>query len=174
MKREGELQDNLVMNDDRSTVWRRMTERAVTLGRYCRTDTGNTGKGDTGSYLAPFAHSILTQLPWGHEWIFQSQKIHVFTGSGAQSCSARVSYTRLKKFNPVLVSAGIELIFFLPAGPVPCFGFSMTIMLITHWCFRCCWVVLTLKKGHFSFPCSASKEVHKKLGRNMARRPVPN
>ena len=32
----------------------------------------------------------------------------------------------------VLVSAGIELIFFLVAGTVLCFGFSVRIMLITH------------------------------------------
>ena len=31
----------------------------------------------------------------------------------------------------VLVSAGIELIFFLEAGTVLCFGFSVRIMLIT-------------------------------------------
>jgi len=32
----------------------------------------------------------------------------------------------------VLVSAGIELIFFLVADIVLCFGFRMRIMLITH------------------------------------------
>ena len=37
----------------------------------------------------------------------------------------------------VLVSAGIESIFFLVAGIVLCFGFSMRIMLITHCCFSC-------------------------------------
>ena len=35
-------------------------------------------------------------------------------------------------FITVLVSAGIELIFFLVAGTVLCFGFSMRRMLITH------------------------------------------
>ena len=38
----------------------------------------------------------------------------------------------------VLVLAGIELIFFLVAGTVLCFGFSVRIMLITLWCFSCC------------------------------------
>ena len=38
----------------------------------------------------------------------------------------------------VLVSAGIELILFLVAGTVLCFGFSVRIMLIIHWCFSCC------------------------------------
>ena len=33
---------------------------------------------------------------------------------------------------PVLVLAGTELMFFLVAGIVLCFGFSMRIMLITH------------------------------------------
>ena len=32
----------------------------------------------------------------------------------------------------VLVLAGIELIFFLVAGTVLCFGFSVRMMLITH------------------------------------------
>ena len=35
-------------------------------------------------------------------------------------------------FPGVLVSAGIELIFFLVAGIVQCFGFSVRIMLITR------------------------------------------
>lgn len=46
---------------------RRMTEIAATLGKYCRKDTGNTCKGDTGSYLAPFAQCMLTEFHWGHE-----------------------------------------------------------------------------------------------------------
>lgn len=33
-------------------------------------------------------------------------------------------------FDLILVSAGIEFIFFLLAGTVLCFGFSLTIMLI--------------------------------------------
>ena len=36
----------------------------------------------------------------------------------------------------VLVSAGIELIFFLVAGIVLCLGSSMRIMLITHRCLQ--------------------------------------
>jgi len=38
----------------------------------------------------------------------------------------------------VLVSAGIELIFFLVVGIVLCFGFGVKIMLITQGCFSCC------------------------------------
>ena len=38
----------------------------------------------------------------------------------------------------VLVSAGTELIFFLVAGTVLCFGFSVRMMLITLRCFSCC------------------------------------
>jgi len=38
----------------------------------------------------------------------------------------------------VLVLAGIELIFFVVAGIVLCFGFRMRIMLITHWGFSYC------------------------------------
>ena len=38
----------------------------------------------------------------------------------------------------VLVSAGTELTPFLVAGTALCFGFSVRMMLITHWCFSCC------------------------------------
>ena len=38
----------------------------------------------------------------------------------------------------VLVSAGTELTFFLVAGTVLCFGFSVRMMLITLRCFSCC------------------------------------
>lgn len=34
----------------------------------------------------------------------------------------------------ILVSAGIESVFFLVAGMVLCFGFQMTIMLVTPVC----------------------------------------
>ena len=38
--------------------------------------------------------------------------------------------------------AGIELICFLVASMMLCYGFRMRIMLITHWCFILCWAVL--------------------------------
>jgi len=40
-----------------------------------------------------------------------------------------------KENKTVLALAGIELIFFLVAGVVLCFGFGMKIMLIIYWCF---------------------------------------
>lgn len=45
---------------------------------------------------------------------------------------------------------GIELGFFLVAGTELCFGFSIGIMMITHWCVGCCWVVITIYQGLFS------------------------
>ena len=42
----------------------------------------------------------------------------------------------MQTFPGVLVSAGIELTFFLVAVVVLCLGFSMRRMLITHWCFQ--------------------------------------
>ena len=57
----------------------------------------------------------------------------------------------LIKFVIVLVWAGIELNFLIVVGRVLCFGFSMRIILITHWCFRCCWAVLTQSEGLFCF-----------------------
>jgi len=47
----------------------------------------------------------------------------------------------------VLVSAGVELIFFLVAGVVLCFGFGMKIMFITYRCFQ----LLLSNQGLFSF-----------------------
>lgn len=63
-----------------------------------------------------------------------------------------------------LVSAVIEFVFFLIALTVLWLGFSMRIMLVTHWGFCCSSVALTLRQGLFIFPCSASQQLHKKLG----------
>ena len=49
---------------------------------------------------------------------------------GAQGDSAQLLGTALWR-EPVLVSAGTELSFFLVAGTVLCFGFSVRMMLIT-------------------------------------------
>jgi len=43
-----------------------------------------------------------------------------------------ISLNVIRHFQFVLVSSGIELIFFLVAGIVLCFGFSVRIVLITH------------------------------------------
>ena len=74
-----------------------------------------------------------------------------------------------KLYVGVLVSAGTELAFFLVAGTVLCFGFSVRVMLVALRCFGCCWVALLLGQGLFSFPCSASKQVCRKLGGSIAR-----
>ena len=50
-------------------------------------------------------------------------------------CSLILPLVMHSDLGDVLVSAGIELIFFLVAGIVLCFGFSRRIMLVTHWCF---------------------------------------
>lgn len=44
----------------------------------------------------------------------------------------------------------------------------MRIKLITHWCFSCCWVVLTLSQGVLRFPWSSSEELQKKHGQSTA------
>ena len=49
----------------------------------------------------------------------------------SQNCGRRASRMEGRK-GGVLVLAGIELIFFLVAGIVLCFGFSVRIMLITR------------------------------------------
>lgn len=55
-------------------------------------------------------------------------------------------------FTSVLVLAGIELIFFLVVDTALCFGFTRGIMLMTHWCFVCCWVVFNPKWRTCQFP----------------------
>ena len=68
----------------------------------------------------------------------------------------------------VLVSAGRESIFFLVAGTALCFGFSMRTMLIATTKNVSVLSGAHPKLGIFSFPCSASKQVCKKLGGSIA------
>lgn len=57
----------------------------------------------------------------------------------------------------------------LVASTLLWFGFGMRIMITPwYWCFGCCWVVLTLSQGLFSVLCSASEELHRKLGGSTA------
>lgn len=59
----------------------------------------------------------------------------------------------------ISILTGMELIFFLLVGRVPCFGFGMRIMLITHRCLSC-WTMLTVTQACFSVSyCPASKEL---------------
>lgn len=69
----------------------------------------------------------------------------------------------------VLVLAGIGLGFFLVAGTVLCFELILRIILIIH-CFISGLAVFV--SGTFSFPCSASEEVHGKVGGRKARTAV--
>ena len=62
----------------------------------------------------------------------------------------------LSSYIIVLVLAGLELIFFLTAGTVRCFGFKLKITLTTHHCFSC-WAVLTLSHRVFCFLCFPAK-----------------
>lgn len=80
----------------------------------------------------------------------------------------------IQSFMFALVSAGIELIFFLSfpflVGMVLCFGFGMRIMLATHWCLSCCIAVLAQSQGLFCCSCCpASEEAGR--GRNQDRWP---
>lgn len=71
----------------------------------------------------------------------------------------------------VLVSSGIEVIFFLAAGAVLCFGFSTGIIKLTQQCLGCCWVMLTQVQ---EFSVSHALPVHKKLRESMAKASDPN
>lgn len=68
-----------------------------------------------------------------------------------------------ERLDSLLVAAGRQFIFFLGAGTGMCFGWSMRIMLVTHWCFSGC-----------SLSGFANEELHKMLVGNMARTAVPN
>lgn len=46
----------------------------------------------------------------------------------------------------VLLSAGTELGFFPVAGTALCSGVSIRIMVTPHWCFGCCYIMLTLSQ----------------------------
>lgn len=72
--------------------------------------------------------------------------------------------------------AGIELMFFLVVGTVVCLRFRMRTLLITHWCFSCCWAVPMLGQGLLSFarPASKQAQIAKKLGGNRDRRTDPD
>lgn len=52
---------------------------------------------------------------------------------------------------PVLVLYGIELIFFIVACMVLCFGYVMKTVLVTHQFFSYCWAKLTQHQGLFCF-----------------------
>lgn len=50
----------------------------------------------------------------------------------------------------------------------------MRIMLVTHWCFDSCKVVLILSQGFFSISCSVNEELHKKSGDSIVCTADPN
>lgn len=74
----------------------------------------------------------------------------------------------------VLVLAMRELIFFLVADTVLCFGFSMGIMLTTHWCIGCYVMDPTLSYGHFSFPRLCQWAGAQKAGRKHVQDSWPD
>lgn len=67
------------------------------------------------------------------------------------NCYTLLSMLVLWMCSSVLVLEGIELMFFMVAGTVLCFGFSIRIKLLTRWCFSSCRAVLTQSWGIFSF-----------------------
>lgn len=60
-------------------------------------------------------------------------------------------------FPPVPVSSGIVSILFPVADTVLWFWFRVRKILVTHWCFSSCWVLLSLKSRAFQFPVFASR-----------------
>lgn len=84
--------------------------------------------------------------------------------------SKQSNYVRHEEnlFIPVLGLTVIQLIFFLVAGTQLCFGFCMRIMLIAHWYFRCCYVMLTPSQG-LSEPHALPVRRYKNLGGSLAK-----
>ena len=84
-------------------------------------------------------HRAALAMPfWPPEWFFclwAVRRLHRGLPHGAGCCRGSWQFPVWTSFSSctiVLVLAGIELIFFLIAGTVQCFGFSMRIRLITH------------------------------------------
>lgn len=78
-----------------------------------------------------------------------------------------------------VASDGIKLTFFLGAGGLLCLRFRMRTTLIRHGCFSCCWVVLIISQGHFSFllPCQQGTgrwEGYEELEKDRTRTDDPN
>ena len=73
--------------------------------------------------------------------------------------------------------AGIELFFFLVAGVLPCFGFRMRTVLITHQCFLAVAEQCLYRAKDFSVSCAALPArrlgVHKELGGDRTRTSDP-
>ena len=92
----------------------------------------------------------VTRSLWCHLWLLHHH--HTDAGKALRDWPRRQSQRWIqhafsniskqcwtyKEKMAVLVSAWTELTFFLVAGTVLCFGFSVRMMLITRWCFSCC------------------------------------
>ena len=76
--------------------------------------------------------------------------------------AARPQYRSVVSY--VLVLSGEELIFFLVASMVSCFGFRMRIILITHQHFKCSWEVFTSQGISNLSHCPASKRAGRGQG----------
>ena len=80
-------------------------------------------------------------------------------------------------YTSALVLAGIELIFFVVANMVLCFGFVLEAVLVIQGCFPYCWAVITQSQGLFCFspqPTSERLGGHKELGGDTARTADPS
>lgn len=80
---------------------------------------GDHGMSETGSHGGSSEGEVHTPL------LFISSAFEKRSGKDQRSMTF---------FRTVLVSAGIEVVSFLVAGTGLFFGFSMTIMFLTHWC----------------------------------------
>lgn len=69
----------------------------------------------------------------------------------------------------VLVSSKTDIIFSMVADMILYVGFRTKAMLITQWCFSCCWAVVTYSQGHSYFSWCPSSGVHKGQGEEKTR-----
>ena len=79
---------------------------------------------------------IQAESNWSWELLHEGEEETGMDFLSPKWCCVKRGTITIRRKAIVLVSAGIELIFFLVAGILLCFGFSVRRMLITHWCFQ--------------------------------------
>lgn len=93
----------------------------------------------------------MSSWKWFDSWTFGSETIpmngHFVLVQNLTLGSCVESMWFSFSFPIILGLAWLELIFFLAAGMVLCFGFVTKTMLITQQCFSCCWPVFAQHQG---------------------------
>lgn len=106
-------------------------------------------------------------LTLSHLSFLSPWQTHPLTNQNLQHCHLKISF-----LIGALVSAGVELVFFLVATMVLSSGFRIWIMPITHQCCSCCWTVpstfwlLTLPER--SWRCKRSQDSWSRMTKGIS------